>query len=122
MVIRVHAYERTMLAQLGLQDPDRRNSKHTLACQYIAQEEVATRLCQLVMPEEYRDFVCSLTDNFRSDRVFTIQGHTIPVVKHEVAITKGQGRYLSVIGFWDVVIEMELMGVYTFKNKYRPSG
>lgn len=39
-----HSHDRTLLAALGFQDPDKKDPKHTLACQYLCQPEVALRL------------------------------------------------------------------------------
>lgn len=43
-----HNHEQSLLARLGFADPDRKDSRHTLACQYLCQPEVARKVLQVV--------------------------------------------------------------------------
>ena len=40
----MHSHERTMLAKLGFADPDRREQRHDVACQYLATPDAIRRL------------------------------------------------------------------------------
>jgi len=43
-----HAHDKTLIAQLGFADADRREPLHDMACRYLAQPEQAERLVRLV--------------------------------------------------------------------------
>ena len=80
----MHSFDKTLLARLGFQDPDRKESKHSLACQYLCRENVAAKV--------WRHFFDA---DFVEDKVECGQ---------EVCLTKGQHQYLSIVGFLDVVL------------------
>lgn len=44
----MHSHDRTLLARLGFQDPDKRNPLHDRACAYLGEPEQAARLTRLV--------------------------------------------------------------------------
>lgn len=50
----MHSHDRTLLASMGFSDPDRKSDVHTLACQYLAQPEVALRLWNRLNPDGAR--------------------------------------------------------------------
>jgi len=37
----MHSHKRTLLASLGFNDPDKKDSRHNLGCQYLAQTRAA---------------------------------------------------------------------------------
>lgn len=43
-----HSHEQSLLARLGFADPDRKDKRHTLACQYLCEPEVARRVIRAV--------------------------------------------------------------------------
>lgn len=45
-----HSSDRTLLASLGFADADKKDRRHTLACQYLCQPEVAMRLLGRIVP------------------------------------------------------------------------
>jgi len=77
-----HSHERTLLANLGFGDKDKRNPRHDLACQYLAQAPVFAKLMAPCLAPK-----CD------------VQSATI---KHEHHITKGQAHYKTTIGFADL--------------------
>jgi hypothetical protein len=76
------ATDRTLLAILGFQDPDRKDPMHDWACQYLAQPEVLGRL---VAP-------------------LTVYDGSIHLEYH---ITKGWGQYKQTIGFIDLLASVD---------------
>lgn len=42
-----HSHEQSLLARLGFADPDRKDKRHTLACQYLCEPEVARKVLQV---------------------------------------------------------------------------
>lgn len=109
-----HTSDRTLLAALGFADPDKGDRRHTLACQYLCQPEVALRLWARIYPS------LATAEPVIPDRVregpdpehFTGGGYwariegAVHAARHasatmEVAITKDRG---FLIGFWDVVL------------------
>ena len=45
----MHSKDRTQLANFGFRDPDKRDRRHDLACQYIAKQEIAEALLRFVV-------------------------------------------------------------------------
>lgn len=75
----------TMLQKLGFADADRKAPLHDLACHYLCQEEVASKLIQTLKPDK-GETVCD---------AFATQ---------EVALVKGAGQYATIVGYIDVVL------------------
>lgn len=48
----MHSHDRTLLSKLGFADPDKKDGRHDLACQYLAQDEIALKLVDLVTREK----------------------------------------------------------------------
>ena len=88
----MHSHDRTQIVQYGFGDPDKRNSRHDLACQYLAQKEVAQRLV--------RRYWTRLSGE-EDTATYGIR------VRNEEPLTKGEGQYKTVVGFFDLT--------YTFK-------
>lgn len=113
-----HTSDRTLLAALGFQDPDKRDKRHTLACQYLCEPETAVRMWERLFPgcAEPRPSIESITlrmdddaDAARSYDIF-VKKHPFPnghfelkhmAAKTEVGIYRARGH---VVGFWDVVL------------------
>lgn len=111
----MHTHDRTLLASLGFADKDKRDRRHTLACQYLCQPEVAVRLWSrlyptfgeaMVLPEvvemgappsEYGS--SPPFDHPASCDVMWDGAHTSATT--EVGIYRGNG---FLVGFWDVVL------------------
>lgn len=43
-----HSHEQSLLARLGFADPDRKDKRHTLACQYLCEPETAKKVLKVV--------------------------------------------------------------------------
>lgn len=83
----MHSHDRTLLSKLGFADPDKKDHRHDLACQYLAQGEIAMRLVDIATrKEEGRQQWAVLK--------------TLP----EYHIAKGDGQYKTTIGFADLCI------------------
>lgn len=50
VILMAHTNDRTLLASLGFADPDKKDRRHTLACQYLCQPDVAVRLWHRINP------------------------------------------------------------------------
>lgn len=80
-----HSHTRTLLAKLGFGDPDRRNSRHDAACNYIALGDgVLAKVVEAALGPGYR--------------VTQAKG----VI--EQMIQKGEGQYATTIGWIDVAV------------------
>ena len=77
----MHAHERTLIARMGFEDPDKKDRRHDLACQYLAENK--ERLLRRVLGDAVKD-----------------------VARHgfEVPVSKGTGQYKVTIGFVDLVV------------------
>lgn len=93
----MHSHDRTLLAKLGFQDPDRRDPIHDLACRYLCEPERARRVHdKFIGPNcmgEGGGWLRSL--------VFKLETCS---ANQEVAISKGVNQYRTTIGFVDAVI------------------
>ena len=47
-----HSHDRTMIARFGFGDPDKKNFMHDQACRYLAEDEPAATLFELLFKEE----------------------------------------------------------------------
>lgn len=88
----MHAHDRTLLSQLGFADPDKRDRRHTLGCQYLA------------LPENRLKIMGLLPRTFRyegADR--QVEGSDRQPI-FERMIGKGEGKYRTTIGFIDLIL------------------
>lgn len=102
-----HSHDRTLLARLGFQDPDLKEPIHDLACEYIALEENALTLQELVAPmdmEKLNNSVNKSTSSGYFTRSVTETKVKITSSNVEVAISKGADQYKTTIGFLDASI------------------
>lgn len=79
--------DHSLLAKLGFADEDRRSPLHDLACQYLAQPEVAEKVVRFALGE--REGL----------------GTMLISIKPEFHLTKGQAQYLTTIGFLDLLVK-----------------
>jgi len=77
----VRSINNTLLTRMGFRDPDSKNQRHNLACQYLSQYTVMKRLVKSVY------------------RVGVAEAKCI----QEFHLTKGHGQYKTSIGFLDLV-------------------
>lgn len=79
-----HSSDRTLLSSLGFSDPDKRDRRHDMACQYLTQAHIALKIGEH----------CGLC------RASAVLERAMP----EVCITKGEGKYKTVVGFADLIL------------------
>lgn len=101
----MHTHERTLLASLGFADPDKKNPRHDLACQYLALPENHQRIARLLVSDAPK----SVTYKVHDEQEWTFSGtrrYAISVGDPTIEwpISKGDGRYKTTIGFVDVVL------------------
>lgn len=83
----MHASERTLLASLGFNDPDKKGDTHDMAIQYLAQPLVLGRLLEAAtrrVPQRVAVVWTSLTTEYH--------------------LTKGEGKYKTTVGFADLLV------------------
>lgn len=109
-----HAHDRTLLAKLGFDDPDRRNPLHDAACQYLARPEIAAKVRDHIfgVPPQSSEpsvSVCRIDPYYGSTVSSWITSNVAkePISDVEVHVCKGHGQYSSTIGFIDVVSRFE---------------
>nr|BDD44595.1 hypothetical protein 2 [Flavobacteriaceae bacterium] len=100
-----HSFNSTLLSHLGFADPDKRESEHDLACQYLIDN--ALSLYDALFPIDIdcnRPFACRTCDT--SHIVCGQVCRTTDIVRanQEVLVTHGNYRYRRTIGFLDAVI------------------
>lgn len=100
-----HSLNRTMLANLGFADPDKREPDHDLACEYLSQNALtlAKRLTGST-PDARQPFRWSDgTSNFAAMGSYAWDiGHVSR--QRETAVSKGHGQYRTTVGFLDLAI------------------
>lgn len=141
-----HSSDRTLLASLGFADPDKKDRRHTLACQYLAQPSIlqkvvatfgvpmlprfemdeanAARITDAPVPPPDVAEHPTLTYSMKRGRFLELYGYVVKHGKVEVPITR-RGGYL--VGFWDVVASASWFYPYATvtdtydKERARPS-
>jgi hypothetical protein len=94
----MRAYDRTLLANLGFSDPDKKEDRHDLACQYLA-ENGAKVLELFLLPERSS----GIADGGRA--TYTESPWEFSGFSCEAPISKGEGQYKTTIGFLDLVVK-----------------
>ena len=104
----MYAHDRTMLAKLGFADPDKRNPRHDLACQYLALPDVSGRVARLLGLER-PPAPCREQDERTEENCTESTSIGGCGVTFEHQIVKGSGQYCTTIGFVDLVYCVELL-------------
>lgn len=126
-----HAHDRTLIASMGFADPDKKDARHDLACQYLAQPEIAQRVVRRFRHADLQSGAYHGTEWFEYDDKFrhglphdagprfglgyhstsrherveferTCELDTSP--RFEVPIHKGEHQYRTTIGYLDLVV------------------
>lgn len=95
---KMHSHDRTQIAQYGFADPDKRNPRHDLACQYASKTEVSRRILASVFSG-------------------VIEKGTQYDIKNEFPLTKGKDIYEVVVGFIDVMYVVDRLGFVALEIK-----
>lgn len=99
----MHSHDRTLLSSLGFADPDKRDPRHDLACQYLATQDVARQLVDvLVKPSLSARSKAVDERKFRGRVIYEFGDLYRP--RFEEPIVKGKDQYRTVIGFLDLVL------------------
>jgi hypothetical protein len=109
-ILQMHSHDRTMLANLGFADPDKKDPKHDWACQYLAELAENGKLGSSLINPIFDVSKCILPIHHDDDakyRYCIFRG-----VKMEHMLSKGDGKYQTTIGFLDVVVAF----LYKFRN------
>jgi hypothetical protein len=117
----MHSHDRTLLARLGFSDPDKKDPRHDLACQYLALRENQERMVDVVLVGELkarRITRLTLPPEWEESPVRNVvrayENKHVERVSLEVPVSKGSGQYKTTIGFLDGrtrwVVEERLSG------------
>lgn len=98
----MHAHERTLLGKMGFKDPDKKDRRHDLACQYLARPEIATRLLPLIPTEGWESV----------ERAFLDAKFEAPVTKE----ARWSDPVAPIVGFMDLFVIYAWSGVRTLRQ------
>jgi hypothetical protein len=99
----MHSHDRTMLSSLGFADPDKKDRRHDLACQYLATPDVARQIVDILVRPSLSARTKTVNERkFRGRVVYEFGDLYRP--RFEEPIVKGEGQYRTVVGFLDVVL------------------
>jgi hypothetical protein len=113
----MHSHDRTFLASLAF--ADKQNPKHDWACQYIGQKDVILKLARKVSLRR---------EGKRKSGVEMKLESVSGTVDFEAALSKGEGKYKTTVGFLDLscVLDVCLVGDYVAElsllNEIRDAG
>ena len=112
----MHAHERTMLARLGFADPDKKDRRHDLACQYLAQRPVVDKIVPLLGLEQSPQAYERTHDNAQ-EKGITAKVFSSYETELEYQVSKGSDEYRTTIGFVDLVYYFTLEIRYTQRSE-----
>jgi hypothetical protein len=108
----MHSHDRTMLSSLGFADPDKKDRRHDLACQYLAIPDVAGQIIDILVRPSLSARTKDVDERkFRGRVVYEFGELYRP--RFEEPIVKGEGQYRTVVGFLDVVLPFS----WTFRQE-----
>ena len=99
----MHSHDRTLLARLGFADPDKRLQEHDLACQYLAQNEVASSLLAPQIQAEIKRMQ-KVGKERRGSRPVVVEWTEKVRPQLEVPLSKGEDKYKTTVGFVDLTL------------------
>ena len=103
----MHTYDKTYLASLGFRDPDKSNSLHDLAGQYLGEQAVGERLAAVFNPYPAAD---------PNPDVFEVSNRCYGGAVLELPLMKGTGQYQTYVGFIDACLGWSCQGVEDRSN------
>lgn len=98
----MHSKDRTLLAQMGFADPDRKETRHELAIQYLVRPDVAEAMTTLLNRGSAARINFMMYDGNEGDLVSETQFSHLLRVSTEVHIGKGEGKFRNTVGFLDI--------------------
>lgn len=125
----MHSFDRTMLAKFGFADPDKKDSRHDLACQYVAQPDVANQLAKVVFDREVRRAAywdqtfeevkggsLAAVEEIKEEATgprkdFGQKNHRLLHARLEGHLQKGEGQYATTVGFIDAMLSYSSDGL-----------
>lgn len=109
----MHSHEKTYLASLGFNDPDKSDPLHDCACQYLTGDVyVHEKIARMVSKKELAsDFTYEVRDK-RYGKKFYRSELSLDSTHMEVPVNKGTGQYLQLVGFMDVVLRHHIDGIF----------
>lgn len=131
----MHSHDQTLLAKLGFADPDRRNSRHDLACDYLAQPDIAIKLLAPFITKDNPHVVSIPRDiqRLREGGRCWLSGSSLtihreyngicvhrlgtPVSRLERPVSKGEGQYKTTVGFIDVTLQADIHRRFVGKSR-----
>lgn len=137
----MHSHDRTMIARLGFADPDKGDSEHELACQFLVQPDVAVQIGAMRRPTEpvakdvevhRHQHLCPRAWSGKGhvakqesvevsrENEYRFSGYRLEQGSVERPIGKGDGQYRTTIGFMDVVLAFE--AIYSLAAVGQASG
>lgn len=96
----MHAHERTLLGKMGFKDPDKKDRRHDLACQYLAQPDVATRLLSIVPTDGWENVE---REFYRADHEFAIEKEK-----------RWNEDVAQIVGFIDLLLLYKWSGIHGY--------
>lgn len=106
----MHSHDRTLLASLGFNDPDKKLPRHDLACQYLADKDRSEKLAGLLIGPRIKEGELRIPKEqhpILGDLYFVAnQTGRISLLEpsFEVVVNRGSDRFKSTVGFLDLVI------------------
>lgn len=104
----MHSHDRTLLAKLGFSDPDKKDERHDLACQYLGLPENRGRLTSFVLGDRLKEGSAKWQEGYEiyeGTNTFTLNMGS-PTL--EMPVSKGRDQYKTTIGFIDLTMPYKI--------------
>jgi hypothetical protein len=105
----MHSHARTLISRLGFADPDKKDRRHDLACQYLVTPEVAKRIVQEIVRPGSMRFLDGKGVRMNDRATYRFQGRADVIQAMATSDTVlewplKKGTTQSIVGFLDVVL------------------
>ena len=102
----MHSKDRTLLAQMGFADPDRKETRHELAIQYLIRLEVAQAMTEMFNMSSPGKINFDFYDGCEGTLIRETEFCQFARVATEVHVGKGEGKFRNTVGFLDIEYEV----------------
>lgn len=102
----MHSKDRTLLAQMGFADPDRKETRHELAIQYLIRRDVAFAMTCIAIDASEGLINFQVYDGGEPTLLRECEIERIASVATEVHVGKGDGKFKGTVGFLDIVFDV----------------